>query len=64
MTQFIKINWPLIILVILATMIMAVIVDKKRNELPKIREEIRLEKLRRSQEKLASQTNEVQIGQE
>jgi hypothetical protein len=59
MMQFIKTNWPLIVLTILAAVIMGVIVDKKRNDLPRIREEMRLEKLKRSQERSATATNEV-----
>ncbi len=49
MTQFINTNWPLVGLTILATIIMGVIIDKKRNDLPGIREEMRQEKLKRSQ---------------
>ncbi len=59
MTQIIKTNWPLLVLAVLAAAIMAVIVDMKRNELPKIREEMRLEKLRKSQEKLMNESNVV-----
>ena len=65
MTQFIKTNWPLLVLTILATIIMGVIVDKKRNELPVIREEIRLKKLKSSQENSGTEeTNKVSSAQQ
>ena len=64
MMQFIKTNWPLLVLTILASIIMGVIVDKKRNELPQIREEMRLEKLKRSQEKTGTETNKINSAQQ
>jgi hypothetical protein len=64
MTQFIKTNWPLLVLTILASIIMGVIVDKKRNELPQIRKEMRLEKLKRLQEKSGTETNEINSAQQ
>ncbi|HAO67541.1 MAG TPA: hypothetical protein DCR17_12760 [Verrucomicrobiales bacterium] len=62
MTPFIKSNWPLIGLTVLAAIIMGIIVDKKRNELPGIREEMRQEKLERSQAMTASVTNQITRG--
>jgi hypothetical protein len=62
MTPFIKSNWPLIGLTVLAAIIMGIIVDKKRNELPGIREEMRQEKLERSQAMTASVTNQTTRG--
>ncbi|MFL2921159.1 MAG: hypothetical protein ACJ0BN_01940 [Limisphaerales bacterium] len=41
---------------------MGIIVDKKRNELPGIREEMRQEKLERSQAMTASVTNQITRG--
>ena len=63
MTQFIKTNWPLFGLIILAAIIMGVIIDKKRNDLPGIREEMRQEKLKRSQAMTTSETNKLIRGE-
>ncbi|MDA7525374.1 hypothetical protein N8616_05065 [Verrucomicrobia bacterium] len=63
MTQFIKTNWPLFGLIILAAIIMGVIIDKKRNDLPGIREEMRQEKLKRSQAMTTSGTNKLTRGE-
>ncbi|MDG1856734.1 MAG: hypothetical protein P8J66_06975 [Verrucomicrobiota bacterium] len=63
MTQFIKTNWPLFGLTILAAIIMGVIIDKKRNDLPGIREEMRQEKLKRSQAMTTSGTNKLIRGE-
>lgn len=63
MTQFIKTNWPLFGLTILAAIIMGVIIDKKRNDLPGIREEMRQEKLKRSKAMTTSGTNKLIRGE-
>ncbi|MDA7509723.1 hypothetical protein N8843_04575 [Verrucomicrobia bacterium] len=63
MTQFIKTNWPLFGLIILAAIIMGVIIDKKRNDLPGIREEMRQEKLKRSKAMTTSGTNKLTRGE-
>ena len=62
MIPFIKTNWPLIGLTVLAAIIMGIIIDKKRNELPGIREEMRQEKLERSQAMTTSATNQITQG--
>jgi len=62
MIPFIKTNWPLIGLTVLAAIIMGVIIDKKRNELPGIREAMRQEKLERPQAMTTSATNQITQG--
>lgn len=64
MTQFIKTNWPILVLALVAMFIMGIIVDKKRNELPKIREEMRQEKLRRAQDNSVALTNSLSNSQQ
>ncbi len=64
MMQFIKTNWPLLVLTLVAMLIMGIIVDKKRNELPVIREEIRQEEMHRAQEKSIALTNSLSNSQQ